>query len=235
MSNESLLEAQVHHGERGPVAGPGDDEKGARKRRKVLAKLARDAERQPKSLERYRILKDSVDEGRRVVELVDHKARYALVVIGVLNAGVFFLLARGHFMAELPAAARPWLIGFLIMYAALTFLFVFHAINSLRPRLLRNTGFLGREGVAGQPGPGGPLGLLYWESIAGRSVEEYRRAWSAVTMEQIADEAAVISHHLSLLIAAKYRALGRLYAGLTALVILAALQLVVYAGFMLAR
>ncbi len=64
-----------------------DHDKAARKRRKSEAKLRRDAERPPESFERFRILAELVNEGRRVVELADHKARYALVVIGVLNAG----------------------------------------------------------------------------------------------------------------------------------------------------
>lgn len=234
MSSATFIDARIH-AEPETLSPPPGDDKAARKQRKALARLARDAERPPKSLERYRVLLDSVDEGRRVVELVDHKARYALVVVGVLNAGVFFLLARGHLVADLPAAAKPWLIGFLIVYAALTFVFVLEAIDSLRPRLLRDTGFLDQSGAPPEPRSRGPLGLLYWESISGRSLEQYRRAWSAVTMEQLTDEVVVISHHLARLIAAKYRALGRLYAGLTALVILAALQLVIYAGFALTR
>lgn len=234
MINESLLDARAPHDHSTHGPAPADD-KAARKQRKALARLARDAERPPKSFERYRVLLDSVDEGRRVVELVDHKARYALVVVGVLNAGVFFLLARGHLVADLPAAAKPWVIGFLIVYAGLTFVFVLQAIDSLRPRLLRDTGFLDHDGVSPGPGQHGPLGLLYWESIAGRSFEGYRGAWSEVTMKQLTDEVVLIGHHLARLIAAKYQALGRLYAGLTALVILAALQLVIYAGFALAR
>ena len=39
------------------------------------------------SSERFRILIEMVSEGRQVVDLADHKARYALVMMGVLNAG----------------------------------------------------------------------------------------------------------------------------------------------------
>ncbi|MFN0181274.1 MAG: hypothetical protein ACKVZ0_20905 [Gemmatimonadales bacterium] len=230
MSNEPRFDPRADHDHSRHGTAP-DDDKAARKQRKALAKVERDARRPPRSLEKYRVLLDSVDEGRRVVELVDHKARYALVIVGVLNAGVFLLLSRDHLVADLPAAALPWMFGFLILYAGLTFVFVLHAIDSLRPRLLRDTGFLDRDGVSPQPGPRGPLGLLYWESIAGRSLEAYRQAWSAVTMEQLTDEVVLIDHHLARLIAAKYRALGRMYKGLKALVILAALQLLIYAGF----
>src|SRR6266542_7111696 len=70
-------------------AGPPPDgaEKRARKLQKQEAKRRRDAERPPESFERFRILAELVDEGRQVVEIVDHKVRYALVIIGALNAG----------------------------------------------------------------------------------------------------------------------------------------------------
>jgi hypothetical protein len=194
----------------------------ARKQRKREAKLRRDASRPPRSLERWRILMDVVDEGRRVAELADHKARYALVVMGALNAGVFLVLSRAHLMSDLPPVLKPWLIGSLVAYAGLSCLFVYHAIDCIRPRWLRDA-----------VGPGGagslePLGLLYWESIGGYEEKAYRSAWNTVRMDQLNGEVVVISHHLALLVRHKYRALDRLYRGLAVLVILAALQLLVY-------
>jgi hypothetical protein len=203
--------------------------KAARKRRKQEEKLRLDAERPPKSLERWRILMDVVDEGRRVAELADHKARYALVVMGVLNAGVFLVLSRAHLLSDLSSELKPWLIGLLVVYAGLTCLFVFHAIDCLRPRRLREAG----SPTEGDPQK--PQGLLHWEFIEARDLGAYQRAWSTIKMEQLNGEVVVIAHNLARLIAAKYRALGRLYWGLAVLVVLAALQLIVYAGFALAE
>jgi hypothetical protein len=200
----------------------------ARKRRKREAKLLRDATRPPRSLERWRILMDVVDEGRRVAELADHKARYALVVMGALNAGVFLVLSRAHLISDLPPALKPWLIGVLVAYAGLSCLFVYHAIQCLRPRWLRDA-----AGQGGGASPA-PLGLLHWESIGKYDEKAYRSAWNSVRMDQLNGEVVVISHHLSLLIGHKYRALARLYRGLAVLVILAALQLVVYGAIALA-
>ena len=98
----------------------GESDKQARKRRKREAKLRRDSERPPDSFERFRILMEMIGEGRQVVDLADHKARYALVMMGVLNAGVFFLMSRAHLIADLPQSVKPWLTGFLIAYAALS-------------------------------------------------------------------------------------------------------------------
>lgn len=200
-----------------------EGEKAARKRLKREAKVRRDAERPPGSLERWRILMDVVDEGRRVVELADHKARYALVIMGALNAGVFLILSRAHLLSELPSLVKPWLIGVLIVYAGLSCLFVYHAIDCLRPRRLKDSGAL--------PGVGekGSLGLLYWESIVTYDVKAYRNAWDTARMDQLNGETVIIAHHLAGLISRKYRALDRLYRGLAVLVVLAALQLLVHA------
>jgi len=213
-----LTAEPVHQGDRA-----------ARKLRKHEAKLREDAERPPKSLERWRILMDVVDEGRRVVELADHKARYALVVMGALNAGVFLILSRAHLLSGLPPLLKPWLIGVLVAYAGLSCLFVYHAIDCLRPRWLRDSGPPAGAGSKTR------RGLLYWESIGTYDLETYRNAWNTARMEQLNGEAVIIAYHLSLLIGRKYRALGRLYQGLAVLVILAALQLMVYAGIALSE
>lgn len=204
------------------------EERIAHKQRKREAKLHRDATRPPRSLERWRILMDVVDEGRRVAELADHKARYAMVVMGALNAGVFLVLSRANLISDLPPVLKPWLIGSLVAYAGLSCLFVYHAIDCIRPRWLRDAVGQSR---AGNPEP---LGLLYWESIGRYDERAYRSAWDTVRMDQLNGEVVVISHHLALLIGHKYRALDRLYRGLAVLVILAALQLLVYGALALA-
>jgi len=195
---------------------PGEHDAQARKQRKRDAKRRRDAERPPDSFERWRILLELVNEGRQVVDLADHKARYALVVMGVLNAGVYFLMSRSHLFAGLAPGVKPWLIGFMVAYAALTFLFVYHAVDCLRPRRLQCADL--------EPNRGGearaPCGILFWETIAAYELEEYRRAWSNARMEQLNAEVVIIAHYQARLIQAKYVALGRLYLGLAVLVVL---------------
>lgn len=120
------------------------------------------------------------------------------------------------------------------MYAALTFLFVLHAIDCLRPRRLHHgTRLQGDLGGADPDRRHRPLGLLYWETIARHDLQAYGRAWSSVRMEQLSAELVMVAHHLSALITKKYHALGRLYWGLAALVGLAALLLAVYGGLAL--
>jgi hypothetical protein len=212
------------------LAAANEHSKRAHKRRKRDARLRHDAERPPNSFERYRILAEIIDEGRKVVDLADHKARYALVVIGVVNTGVFFLLSRAHLVMGVAVNVTPWLIGVLVVYAGLTFRFVFHAVDTLRPRQMRATGL---APDARQAGHHGALGLLHWETVAQYELGPYRRAWGTVRMEELNAELVLIEHHLSRLIRAKYIALERLYRGLGLLLLLAGVQLVAYAAFAL--
>ncbi len=209
-----------------PQPVPGEDEKEARKRRKRESRLRQDAQRPPDSFERFRILSELVKEGRQVIEMADHRARYSLVVMGVLNAGVFSLMSRSHLFGGVSYAAKPWLIGFLVVYAALSFLFVYYAADCLRPRQL------GYGHTMAFSGDGHlPRGVLYWETIATYDLDAYRRAWSGVRMEQLNAEVVVIAHTMSRLIRIKYVALGRLYVGMAALALLAGALLAVITFF----
>ena len=207
----------------GTDLAPGDHDKHARKRRKREAKQRRDAERPPGSFERFRILSELVDEGRQVIEMADHRARYALVVMSVLNAFVFLVISRSHLLGELPLTARTWLIGFIGLYGALTFVFVFYAVDCLRPRPLHYAELLD-EGRGSRPGL---PGVLYWEAIARYDLDAFRRAWGEVRMEQLNAEIVIIAHRMAGVIRAKYVALGRLYQGLAGLVLLACALLLV--------
>ena len=207
-----------------------ESDRQARKAHKREAKFRRESERRPDSFERFRILMEMVSEGRQVVDLADHKARYALVIMGVLNAGIFFLMSRAHLIATLPQFVKPWLIGALIAYAALSFVFVLHAIDCLRPRRLHYSQLLSN---AGSPARGVQRGLMYWEAIAGYELAVYRHEWDSVRMDQINGEVVVIAHRLAHLIREKYAALGKLYAGLVLLVVLAGMLVALYTGFAL--
>ena len=207
-----------------------DEHKKARQRRRREAKLRRDAERPPASFERFKILAELVKEGRQIIDLVDHRARYALVVIGVLNTGVFLVLSRGHLSAGEPSVARAWMIAALLAYAAMSVLFVYYAVDCLRPRRMHYGHLMNARATEADPHPG-PRGVLYWETIASYELEAYRRAWSAVRMEQLNAEVVVIAHEQARLIRNKYVVLGRLYTGLGAAVMLAGALLGAFALF----
>ncbi|HEX6106167.1 MAG TPA: hypothetical protein VFZ26_11325 [Gemmatimonadales bacterium] len=204
------------------ASGDRADAKEERRRRKRQEKLRRDSARAPDSWERFRILIEVVNQQRNVVEIADHKARYALIVLGVLNAIMFVLLGRGGVFRELPPFLQPWLVGLISVYAALTFAFVLHALDCLRPRELsgESSAHVHKAGIPG---------LLFWEGILQHDPAALRREWEEVRMSQLNMEAELISYRISHLIKAKYRALHRLYTGLVVLVSLCALLLIAYA------
>jgi len=217
-----------------PEPGPrsGEEGKAARKRRKREERLRHDAERPPDSFERFRVLAELVKEGRQIVDLVDHRARYALVVVGVLNAGVFVFMSRLHLLDTLPPGIRPWLIGCIVAYAAVTFLFLYYAVDCLRPRWLHGTRAMAANSDSGGTGSRhAPRGILYWETIANYELDAYQRAWSRIRMEEINAEVVIIAHQQARVIRGKYVVLGRLYSGLGVLVALASVLLGMYALF----
>jgi hypothetical protein len=197
----------------------GDHDKRARRHRKREEKLHRDAVRPPRSFERFRILAELVSEGRQVVEIADHKARYAIIVLGVVNAAMYLVITRAHLVNAVAPAIKPWLTAALAAYAVLTFLFLLHAIDCLRPRRLGGAALLPER-----------QSLLCWDAVASTDLAAYRAAWMRARMDQINDEAVVIAHRESRILDAKYRALGRLYAGLSVLVLLGGVLLAALAG-----
>ena len=187
-----------------PWAGVGAEEEHGHKHQKREAKLRRDAQRRPESFERFRILAQVIEERRRVVDLADHRARYAMIVIGAINAVVLVLGSRAPGIADPSQVALPWLLGILVAYALGTLLLVLAAIDCLRPREHRNVGH---------------TGLLHWEWAVHHDIAAYQQAWSEVRMEQINKEAVLIAHLLACVIQQKYRALRWLYRGLVALIV----------------
>ncbi len=200
-------------------AATGADGKAERHRRKREAKLLRDSERRPTSRERFRILVEVVDQQRNVVEIADHKARYALIILGVLNAVIFVLLGRGGVFRNMPDPLKPWLVAVIALYSALTFLFVLHAIDCLRPRELSGRSSVHRVGIPG---------LLFWEGIVQHDLATYQREWDQARMTDLTQEATVLAYRAAGLVQAKYRALHRLYNGLMVLVALCTVLLVAY-------
>ena len=61
---------------------------------KKQKKALKDAHRPLDSWERYRALTDVLDEAIDLVDLADHKARFALVIMAALNVVLFFVAVR---------------------------------------------------------------------------------------------------------------------------------------------
>jgi uncharacterized protein YjiK len=202
-----------------PRNGKGAKEsKHDRKLRRRAERAVRDARRPLDSWERYRALVDALEEANDLVDLADHKARFALVIMGAINVVVFFLATQGGRLSSGEGGLFVWIGPFLVIYALVSAFYFLQAIESLRPRKPTAT--------ISPPAEGGlqehPLGLRFYEDALRRGIEEYRAAWRELRIGQLNAEMAVQLHIIAGINRAKYTALRRLYRGLQILTLMAA-------------
>jgi uncharacterized protein YjiK len=191
--------------------------KRAGKLSKKERKLLKDAHRPLESRERYRALTDVLEEQIDLVDLADHKARFALVIMAALNVLLFFVATRTDIVEDLPGYTHVWLAGYLLIYVLVALYFFLQAVEALRPRKEQPH----VPEVSGSQEEA-PVGLRFYEDILGRDVESYRQAWRDVRFGQVNNELAVQVHAMAAINQAKYKALRRLYMGLKVLTLMAA-------------
>jgi uncharacterized protein YjiK len=212
-----------------PTVTPTDGKKGLGKLKKKQKKLLKDAHRPLDSWERYRALTDILDEAIDLVDLADHKARFALVIMGALNALMFIMASQTDVFDAIPPSWRPAMTAVILIYALIAVYFVIQAIESLRPRKaqpqVRYASETGLEDF--------PVGLRFYEDILARDLEAYRRAWRELRIGQLNAELAVQAHALAQINKAKYDALRRLYLGLQILTLMAVILMAIGSYFVL--
>jgi hypothetical protein len=187
------------------------------KRRKKEAKRLADATRPLDSWERYRALVDATDEAYELIDISNREARFALILMGGLNAVIFVVATRTELADSLPAGQRVWFGAALVAYALLAVYFLIQAIELLRPRKFRPHP---RPPDRPEGRDDFPLGIRYYEDVVGRDVDGYWQAWREVRMGQLNAELAIQLHSLCQTNQAKHVALRRLYAGLRAMTLL---------------
>jgi uncharacterized protein YjiK len=208
-------------------AAPAPSRKADKKLRKRLKKAARrekDAFRALSSWERYRALRDALDDANDLVDLADHKARFALIIMGALNAVVFLIATRTDVVTSLPETLRPFLAIYAAAYAMIAVYFIIQAIESLRPRRAHPAVRLADQGIQDYP-----MGLRFFGDILLRDVEAYRTAWREVRLGQLNAELSVQVYGLARINDAKYAALTKLYGWLKTMTVMCAIFLAVVA------
>lgn len=202
---------------------PSSDE-GEGKQHKREQRLRRERQRTMTPREQCDNLWETVNQGRRLVELADHKARYAMVVMGVVNAGIFLLITRSsHFVQMVPDRFRGWLSLVVVPFGVATLIFLVDAYNSLRPRPPSLPS--ARSLPLGENSR--PVGLVFWGTLLTHSVSDYQRSWETVRRGQFNNELATMAYTLASSIQKKYAALHRLYIELLVIILLAGVMLAV--------
>jgi len=176
--------------------------------------------------ERYRALTDASDEAYDLIDISNREARFALIVMGALNALPLVLLTKNDIIATMTRGERYWMVAFLIGYAALLLFFILQAIEALHPGRFRPS-------LKDWP-PGNsdlPVGVRYYEDVIKGSAAQHWSTWQNVRLSQLNAELAVQLHGLALKNNAKHRAVRRLYIGLRAMAFMLGIVLASYMLF----
>ena len=180
--------------------------------------------RQLDAWERYRGLIDVVDDYREVLDNADKKTRFALIIMGLLNAVNFLLVARSDVFGPVSADLGRGLAAYAALYAFLSLFFFSQAIEALRPR--------GAKFFSTANGSGSVANTLRLRSMAHVAVEAPEalyELWQDAQVGQLSREVAYQAHALARINLEKYRALERVYRGLVALTALTAVLVTVLA------
>lgn len=165
---------------------------------------------------RHRVLMSTLKLETDFLELADRKARFALVIMSVLNAVALVTLMRSE---ALLAAGLVGLVmkAIVVAYGGATLYYIRQAIEALRPRGAQ-------ERPAGPPPttvvPGSSMRVLFHSDIAARDRDAYRALWSSLRIDNVNAELADQVHMVSRINVCKFRALGKLYHGVGAMTLL---------------
>ena len=112
------------------IVHPDDESKAERKRKKELERFTETRVLDP--WERYRALADHVDHLLDVTELADRKTRFALVILGALNA-VNVLIAIRAPQIDADGLNHTFIQVYVAGYVIISLYFFVYAIMALRP------------------------------------------------------------------------------------------------------
>lgn len=180
------------------------------------------------SWERYRALNDAMDEAYELIDVNNREGRFALIMMGGLNAAALVVATRNEFLPSLPPDRLVWIVALMCVYAVVALYFMLQAVTALRPGHFRP-----RLGNWPKDSDDYPKGVRYFEDVIAWDAESYWTAWREVRIEQLNAELAVQVYSLCIKANVRRLALRRLYEGLRVMtLLLAALVLVfVYAAW----
>jgi hypothetical protein len=178
--------------------------------------------------ELYRALNDALDEGYDLFDLSNREARFALILMGGLNAALVIAATQTSLGAELSPRERQIVGAVVGLYAVFALLFVLQAVQALRPGQYRP-----KLTHWSRDRKDFPLGVRYFEDVVSRNTEEHWDAWRMVTLRQLNAELAIQVHSLSLKNNARKQALRRLYNSLRIMTIMLSLILILFIAFTL--
>jgi hypothetical protein len=202
------------------IVRPDEEAKAERKRQKDLERFTETRVLDP--WERYRALSDHVDHLLDITELADRKTRFALVILGALNA-VNVLIAIRAPQIDADGLNHTFIQVYVAGYVIISLYFFVYAILALRPRVgrMHRVGEVRSEGTV--------PGLRLMDDILATDIDDYYELWRTAEVGQLDREMALQAHLLARANAEKFRAVHRVFHGLLLLVGLTALLVAIIA------
>jgi hypothetical protein len=173
--------------------------------------------------ERYRALNDAIDEAYDLIDVNNREARFALIMLGGLNAVIVLAASQSAIVAALDPQHRIWVGALLLGYAAVAVFFLLEAINTLRPGKFRP-----RLDGWSPESDDFPKRVRYYEDVVTRDVHSHWRAWREVHVEQLNAELAIQLHSLSQKNQSMRSSLRRLYTGLRVMTLLVTALMMIF-------
>lgn len=173
--------------------------------------------------ERYRALTDVVDDYREQLDAADKKTRFALIILGLLNAVNFLLVARSDVFGAASAGLGRGLAVYTAIYAFLALYFFSQAIEALRPR-----GSKLHSGPA-HDGTHDASRLRSMAHVAKQDPDALYARWQEAQVGELSREVTYQVQSLARINVEKYAALERVFRGLVGLTALTALLVSVLA------
>jgi hypothetical protein len=191
--------------------------------RKKHVKRLLDMSRPLDAWERYRALNDAMDEAFEVIDISNREARFALILMGGLNAVVVLAATRSDLVTSMNTPQRAFAGSLLAVYGVCAVYFLLQAIEALRPGKFR-------PHLENWPEDSEdfPKRVRYYEDVIERDAKSHWQAWRDVQIGQLNAELAVQLHSLCIKSNVKRVALRRLYAGLRVMTILVAALVAVF-------
>lgn len=178
--------------------------------------------------ELYRALNDALDEGYELFDLSNREARFALILMGGLNAFLVIAATQTGLAAHLSPAERQIEGAVIGVYGIFALGFLMQAIVALRPGQFRPHLERWTESRRDHP-----RGIRYFEDVVRRDTADHWEAWRTVTVRELNAELAVMVHSLALKNNARKKALRRLYTSLRLMTIVITAILALFVVFTL--
>jgi hypothetical protein len=193
-----------------------DSVRAERRRQRDLERASDTRQLEPP--ERYRALIDHYEYLQDESEQVDRTTRFALIILGGLNAINLAIVLRGA-EAGLPIRPGGLVSAYVACYTLLSLGVFCYAISALRPRTAGTP--------LGSAGGRRETDVRMRAAVLSVGVEDYCGRWGQVRFADLNSEVAVMSHGVAAVNELKRRALGRVYGGLYLLVGLTAVLLTI--------